>query len=354
MIKYFWLLILLLGLSAADKQTEDFSALAVGADAMGRGGAYYAASDSNQPLFQNYAFLNSQQQPRLAMSAFQMLNNLNYLTASVAFGNFAFGALHISDSSGYLRDERNNRLGGQIGYNDTTAYAALGWSNEYFGLGARFKYLSKTYTGLDVSAAGTALDLAGFGRLGFLTAGFVFNNLSGSGLLWTTGVQEALPSDYGLGLKAQVLDNVALYTDVNLADGDTLVHAGVEFKPPQILTLRLGLSQYVDFNANNEKIIDNKMTFGLGFNFRNLYLDYAYNPGRNFSDNITHYITLAWRFGVTPVKKRSVASRQELPEQREDAEDEETPQKVKKVKRTVTKMTETEKTQIEQLSHEPF
>ncbi|GBR74278.1 hypothetical protein NO1_1484 [Candidatus Termititenax aidoneus] len=303
MIKRLAILFLLLGsLALADdvKQTDEAGSLAIGADAMGRGGAYYAAERSAQPLFQNYAFLGSRQQPRLAMSVFQLLNELNYLTVSAAFGNFAVGALNISDSSGYLRDAQNNLVGGQISYSDTTIYGAFGWGAENFGLGARLKYITKSYSGLDITAAGSGADAAGFVKFGLLTLGFSLNNIVNNGLLWSTGTQEIFIPEQGFGLKLQALDNFDIYADAVLLDGDTLARGGVEYRLLPAVALRAGMAQYADTTEDGVKTLAAKLTAGLGLELFGVGLDYAYNPSEDFSGNVAHYFTLAWRFGSPP------------------------------------------------------
>jgi hypothetical protein len=367
LIKRLAILFLLLGLLAADdvKQTDEVGSLAVGADAMGRGGAYYAAEHSAQPLFQNYAFLGGRQQPRLAMSVFQLLNELNYLTVSAAFGNFAVGALNISDSSGYLRDAQNNLLGGQIGYNDTTVYGAFGWGAENFGVGARLKYITKSYSGLDVTAAGSGADAAGFVRFGLLTLGFSLNNVVNNGLVWSTGAQETFVSEQGVGLKLQALANLDIYADAVLLDGDTLARGGVEYRPLPGFALRAGLGQYADVDEDGIKTLAAKITAGLGLELFGVGLDYAYNPGADFDGNVTHYFTLAWRFGAapaapeepvkTPVKKEEKVQKVIEPPKvveppqppveqlEEEIIAEEEPKKVKKVVKKVIKVKKVKK-----------
>jgi hypothetical protein len=353
LIKRWAILFLLLGLLGADeiKQADDISSLAVGADAMGRGGAYYAAEHSAQPLFQNYAFLGSRQQPRLALSVFQLLNELNYLTVSAAFGNFAVGALNISDSSGYLRDAQNNLLGGQIGYNDTTVYGAFGWGAENFGVGARLKYITKSYSGLDVTAVGSGADAAGFVKFGLLTLGFTLNNVVNNGLVWSTGAQETFVSEQGLGLKLQALANLAIYADASLLDGDTLARGGVEYHPLPSLALRAGVSQYADTAEDGIKTLATQITAGLGLELFGVGLDYAYNPGADFSGDIAHYFTLAYRFGGSPVTAQAqgnpvkrppakekivekvIAPPHPIEELEKAAAEEQEPEEIKKVKK---------------------
>ena len=301
----------------AEVKIADTSAdtLVIGADAYGRGGTYLAASDSNHYVFQNYSFLNSRQQPRISLATFQLLDDVNYLTAAYTHGNFSFGFMNISDSSGYLRDENNNLLGSKISYNDSTFYAAYGLGNEILGAGIRLKYYSRAYSGVDASASGTAMDLAAFTNpVQYITFGLEACNLIGSGLQWSNDQQEEFLKSYGLGIRlklagpegllrmAQALD---IYLDTILNDDNSFCHFGLEYWCAQPLVLRLGLNQYLDVDSELRENLKYSFTAGLGFNWNDFYFDYAYNPG-DIAENVSHFFTLAYRFGkpVKPEKQR--------------------------------------------------
>ncbi|GBR76275.1 hypothetical protein NO2_0847 [Candidatus Termititenax persephonae] len=290
------------------KQAYGAEALLMGAEAIARGGTYIGAAESSQYIFQNYAFLGKPAPPRLAFSTFRLLNEVKHLTAAFSFGNFALGVLNIQDSAGYQRDNRNNLLGGKIEQVDNTVYAAAGLGNDTVGLGLRVKYLSKLYSGLNVSATGFGLDLAGFWQVGSVTFGLGLNNLAGGFLQWSTGAQEQLLPEYIPGLRWSINKQVALFADAAIIDGLTLAHGGVEYRPTESIALRLGANQYSDFEENQE-IVSIGPVAGVGLNLANLYFDYAYSPSNSLQDTVTHFFTFTCRFEPTTKTKKRVAGR---------------------------------------------
>jgi hypothetical protein len=272
------------------KQAYSFDLLARGADAVARGGAYLTSAENTQPVFQNYAFLHSQIEPRASLTVFRLLNEVGYFAAAYTLGNFSFGVLNAQDSSGYVRDAGNN-LGARITYQDTTFYGAGGWGAENFGLGARLKYYSKNYSAVDISASGLALDFSGFYRLDERWQfGAAVNNAGSSGLQWSTGLTEELPRTYELGGRCRALENLCFYAETTLQkDLPQLWRGGAELAAGEFVTLRAGFCQAKDL------LLTTNFTAGVGLRLDNVSLEYAYNPADDLSSSVTHFFTLSYR-----------------------------------------------------------
>jgi hypothetical protein len=285
----------LLAETTETKNTYDLDPLLIGADALARGGAYLAAPQSSHYVFQNYAFLGHVS-PRLSLSAFKLLNEVNYLDAAYSQGSFSLGFLSVQESGGYLRSAANQRTGGRIGFQDTTIYGAYGANFETFGLGARLKYRQKHFSGFSANASGTALDLAGFYQLNsFWGFGANLNNIVATPLDWSDGEREKFLPEYGLGAHFHPFSHVDFYTDVTLAENDPLWAVGADYWLGQNLVLRCGFEEAYDLQYEMETK-HFKFTAGLGFNLWGFYFDYAYNPGDNIAENFTHFFTLSYRF----------------------------------------------------------
>ena len=149
------ILLLCAAVSAEVKQAYGLDGLLGGADAAGRGRAYLAAGDNSSYIFQNYALLGRREPPRAALTAFKLLNEVNYLAVAYSQEAFALGLLNIQEHGGYVRDAQNNVTGGKIGYRDTTLYGAYGWQlKDNVLAGARLKYYSKAFSEIDGAAWG--------------------------------------------------------------------------------------------------------------------------------------------------------------------------------------------------------
>ena len=276
-------------LAAETKQAYSFDLLARGADALARGGAYLASAENTQPVFQNYALLGGQTAPRVSLTAFRLLDEVGYIAAAGALGNFAFGVLNAQDSSGYVRDAENN-LGARISYQDTTFYGAYGWRAENFGAGARLKYYSKNYSAVDISAAGQALDFSGFYRLDERWQfGAAVNNAIASGLQWSTGLTEELPRTLELGGRCRVLESLDFYAETTLQKEQAqLWRGGAELAAGELVTLRAGFCQAKDL------LLTTAFTAGVGLRLDNVSLEYGYNLTDDLSGSVTHFFTLSY------------------------------------------------------------
>ncbi|MDR1324214.1 MAG: S-layer homology domain-containing protein [Candidatus Margulisbacteria bacterium] len=324
--KYFIIFCLLCGLAIAEqKGTYGLEPLLTGADTYGRGGAYLAAEDNNNYVFQNYSFLNKRVTPRVALTAFKLISEINYLSASYSQDNFSLGFLTIQETGGFVRDSQNNLLGGRIGYNDTTLYGAYAFQFENFNLGVRAKYFSKYFSEVDTSAWGLSLDLAGYYEYGrYWTFGAALDNVVGTALQWTDDLQEKFPLALGVGGRFRAFgpagfwqewdwlrSQTDFYADLRLEERNSLFKTGVEYWPHEMIALRAGLAQYNDVQDGDD-VRPWKFTAGAGINWNGIYFDYAYNSGDDIAENITHFFTISYRFA--PPEKPATPEIEVIPE----------------------------------------
>jgi hypothetical protein len=308
--KTLWVLLLLpllLCSFAEQKETYGVESLLIGADALGRGGAYLGGQAGSSPVFQNFAARTG---ARVALTAFKLINEINYLSAAYAQDGFGLGFLTVQDSAGYQRDENNNLLGGQINYSDSTVYGTYALELGRLNLGLRLKYTSRIMTGID-SARGYSLDLgAGYSLNEYWSFGGELTNISFTALRWEDGLQEMFPVSGGLGASYSVFgreQKLNLYSDIYLESGGQRWSGGLDWRPVDMLALRGGFARASVWQDGTE-IQKLKPAAGLGLNLRGLTLDYAYSPDDSLAENVTHFFTLGYCFNSTGQPDASPAS----------------------------------------------
>ncbi|MDR1453945.1 MAG: hypothetical protein LBJ25_08250 [Candidatus Margulisbacteria bacterium] len=289
---------------AGTRQAIGLDALSVGADAMARGGAYLAAEQSGHYGFQNYAFLGRVSAPRFSLTAFDLISEVGYFSAAYSQNNFSLGFLRVQESGGELRDSAGNPRGGEISYTDSTLYGAYGLAIGHYSLGLRGKLQSKYFSEVDVSAAGLALDLAGaYQARPYLILGAELANILATELSWSNGLAENYGRSLGLGALFKIFgadgywsnyqQPLHVYTDLRAVETDYFWGGGVEYWLGRHIALRGGLKQTRDARGEqNAKVL--KFTAGVGFNYANIYFDYAYNSGDTVAENITHFFTVSY------------------------------------------------------------
>jgi hypothetical protein len=281
---------------ADDKETFNTESLLIGADAIARGGSYIAGSGGS-PLFQNFALSTP---PKFSFTAFTLLGELNYLSASYAQNGFALGLLTLQDSAGYNRDQFNNLTGGKIDYSDSTIYGSYGFTLGSLNLGLRLKYVSRALAEI-ASAQGYSLDFNSLYTLNeYWALGFAATNISYSSLRWADGRAEIFPTGAIFGAKYSVFgaeNKLDLFADLRFADSDFFNCLGLEWRPVPLFALRGGLTQVSVWQEDREiKLF--KPTAGLGLDLFGFSFDYAFNPDADLADSVSHFFTLGYTFGA--------------------------------------------------------
>ncbi|MDR2431181.1 MAG: S-layer homology domain-containing protein [Candidatus Margulisbacteria bacterium] len=330
-LKIIFIAILLACVCADNKTAYGLEDILTGADAAARGGTYLGETDNNSFVFQNYAAIADNPAPRVALTAFKLISEVNYLSAAYSQGNFGLGALTIREDGGKIRSSSNQISGGRISYSDTTLYGAyslpVDYAGEHFALGLRGKYSSRYFAGLGEAAWGLGFDAAGQYQYGdYWTFGAELNNLLATGLRWTSGETEFLPVSLALGAKFKAFgpegyywqkfeqQRLDFYADIRTADYDALFGAGAEFHATDYLSLRGGVRQVYDLWGDiGTKYL--RFSAGAGVNWRGFYLDYAYNPADDLAETLTHFFTLAYRFDLPKPEPEAEEPEKEIGEE---------------------------------------
>ena len=100
--------------------------------------------------------------------------------------------------------------------------------------------------------------------------------------------KESLPLNFQTGLEYAVIpENLKLLLDASkFIDNDIKIHSGVEWNI-NILSLRMGYNSLSD--------IGNGLTAGLGLKYKQIKVDYAFEPQGDFGDSHRFSMTIAFK-----------------------------------------------------------
>jgi hypothetical protein len=310
-LSFFTFYFLLFTLYSASFATTTFDplSLAVGARALGMGGACVAVADDGNALFNNPAALGEIDKVKLTSMSATLLDDVNYtvLGGILPFGDkFSVGVGYAgSFVSGIELRNGQGTLLSRSNYSNSSAIFAVGKKlSDQFSLGLALKYYFSEGTAMTAgNGQGWNLDLgvlqSGWNWLKFGVVGQ--NLLSASQINYQNGASEPLPLTIKTGTKLYLLGNgfdsaFASPLEVSLAaDADYFpqgsspltLHEGIEVSPVRSLTLRAGLDS-------------NSLTAGLSFRFAGLGFHYAYHPYGDFADNSVNYFSLSYDEGGFP------------------------------------------------------
>ncbi len=274
----------------------------VGARAIAMGGAFSGLANDATALSWNPAALAWLQRQELGFSyadRFGLQLNTSYLNYVQPVGeNHALGLDWFHES---YDDENNQGLGlksGQNRYGLAYAYrnniAFLQPFIKNSAIGVRGRYLSQD---IDADGApvlgvsGWAWDIGLLAPLGYgLRLGLVAQHLGGTKLTDDNGrSEEAFPAYYraGLAYKSPHIEGLTVTADI-----DDHLRLGAEYWWRGQLALRAGVKSVLD--SPDSRADATTPTLGLGFKYRFLQFDYAYE--RHPVLNATHYSTLSFAF----------------------------------------------------------
>ena len=145
--------------------------------------------------------------------------------------------------------------------------ASYAWPwGEQLGWGVTLKYHTQQL--FNASASGIAMDL-GLLWSSEVSIGMVLRNLVAAPMTWSTGHQDDFPRTGTLGVSHTLHgwgQECLTALDVDLQPSRTPVwHVGMEYKPVPAFAFRAGSD-------------DGQLTMGVGLNYANFRIDYAYLP----------------------------------------------------------------------------
>jgi hypothetical protein len=311
-----WLLVIgywsfvLMSLASAET-TFDPLQLAVGARALGMGGACAAVADDGNALFNNPAALGEIDKVKFTSLSATLLDDVNcsVLGGIIPFGDkFAVGAGYAGSfvSGIELRDSFGN-LTGRGNYSSSALVLAVGQklsSRSSLGLNLKY-YFSDGTTAASGNGRGWNLDL-GILQSGWnwLKLGLVGQNLLGSNqITYSGGTAETLPLTVKSGLKVYLMGSgfdsafdspleVGLFADADYFPQGSrapVAHEGIEISPVRSLTVRAGVD-------------GGNATAGISFRIAGLGFHYAYHPYGDFSGSAVNYFSLTYDEGGFPTE----------------------------------------------------
>lgn len=161
----------------------------------------------------------------------------------------------------------------------------LSYAREFgrISAGLSAKYLSEGLAGKGASGVGADVGVH-LGLSEVFSVGLKLENIIAPAVKWDTdsGITERVETDARLGSSLLLLDRKLLLTGDLLIKGDKTMDffAGSEYRLIKNLLLRCGL-------------FESRLTFGLGLNYVNLAVDYAYVKGNDYLDD-SHRLSLSF------------------------------------------------------------
>ena len=301
----------------AQAQVADPTSLGVGARALGMGRTYVAVAEDADALFMNPAGLATSGNPKLSTMYGSLMGDVNY---AVIGGVYPFGEksaigagfINASTSDIMLMNSDGSSAGaGRWGSSVMflSAGTALNQIKPFSNIkkdiliGASFKYFSTGGTGSndvasleDAAGTGYSADLGIlYPATEYLNLGLNLQNVLGSKVLRTSGVNEDLPMNIKVGGRICLLgrdgESYTIHNQRRLylnADYDmpqngreNITHLGMEFWPTGSFALRTGLD-------------GSNLTAGVGIRLAGLELNYAYHPFGDVQEDATHFFSIGY------------------------------------------------------------
>ena len=258
-----------------------FLKLSGGAKEIGMGGACLGSSKGVSALFLNPAGvinLNKTQASITYLSYVADINSgfLGYAKPSQKMG-YGIGIAYLNSGTIKRTDIDNNDLGTFFAQY-VSLQTALGIKpSPVLSFGGSLKLL---YAGIDTFwTVGGALDIGGLYYYKDLSVGGVIQNL-GLQIIAFDKKKDPLPLNFGIGLGYKLSEEIHTTLDVNKPiDNRFNFRFGVEWKIHKNFALRTGYnSMGKDLESGGGSDILAGLSFGMGVNYKDIILDYAYTP----------------------------------------------------------------------------
>ena len=261
--------------------------------ALGMGGAYAAAGQDAQSIYFNPAGLAAARKPEFGSMFAPQSNDETLWSLEYAQPLGAWGVAGV----GFIMHQVTNIEGRAsefavpfpIDSREGTALFSYGYApNPKWSVGATFKYMFQSFTGLPDNAEGVAFDLGAryrFESVQGLTAGAALQNIAGR-FRWSTGNVDPVLFIAKTGLAYPALPWLLTTADVDFrGDNAVRLHAGVE-ATYWLAALRAGVDE-------------TKPTFGVGLNTPDAKVqfrfDFAYEIDPTGLGDINRF-GFTWRF----------------------------------------------------------
>jgi hypothetical protein len=283
----------------AGTSAAQFLKLGAGARAAGMGETFAAVSDDSTAVYWNPAGLRQIKRKMFSFMHAVWFEDISYDWTSVAIPFQRGGVLGIGiqyTSYGSLKNTDESGIEhGSFHPNDTAANLAYAVSLGELAVGVTGKYISSK-----IKEKATAFA----GDIGFMykimnkkiSLGLVGQNI-GSKMKYVD-TEDPLPANIKLGAAYRVLrtmeNNFLVSCDINApVDNAPYYNAGIEYS--QKVVNVLGFALRAGYSTQSKDVDGLKgLTGGLGLEYRNIVLDYAFAPFGDLGD--THRVSLGVKF----------------------------------------------------------
>lgn len=274
----------------------------IGGRPSGMGGAQVGSAAGITAQYWNPAALASLEQQQIGAMHATWLEDLNYewigyakpISPKWGVGSVSIAYFHLPSLDGV--DDFGNPTGS---FNVSDMAFTVGLARPLgrgVSVGANLKAIRQNLA--DVSAMGPAMDFGASVKYRGTTFGGVVQNL-GPGLSFDGSPSYPLPRQIRFGASREVANGrVLLASDFNMpSDYYDDIRVGAEVRAHPNVSLRLGYRH--EFGTANDPATG--MSFGLGFNFQQLNVDYAMTPSNDFDD--VHRLSFGYSFGRGAVRE---------------------------------------------------
>jgi len=263
-----------------------FLRIGIGARAIGMGNAFTAIADDVSSIYWNPAGLSKLKYHEVLFMHTQWLADIKseYLTYAqpLKYGGYGFSILYL-----YTTDIRRSKLGEEQGsFNNYDSCISLAYSynpNSNISLGLNSKIIHRCLDTVNSNSFG--IDIGGLYKRGNLRVGAVLQNLG----LKTKFRHESdpMPINFKLGAGYELLEKtLTLAVDIDKPIDDNIsINLGAEYLYNNTIIGRIGYQFGRDIGG---------LTTGIGFNFSNYRLDYAFAPYDKLGN--THRVSLTLKF----------------------------------------------------------
>jgi len=288
----------LLHAGSPGKAAANFLKMGIGARGSAMGEAQTALVEDVTSLYWNPAGLSGLRFKEVSLMHYSLVENVRYQQAGLGlpldkWGAVAFG-LNLLDYGDIKSFDNNAIPTGSV--DASNLLLSAGWGKQIFGksnlrAGGTVKYLQSELAGFKASAPMLDLGLKfpyRSDKLRGLSFGAALRNI-GPDIKYDTE-SSPLPQHlvFGAGLSA-LGGNLNMALDfIHPNDGDAHIAAGVEYKLLKMIQLRAG------YNGNSD-FVGNGITYGMGLQFTQWNLDYAFVPFGDLGD--TNRVSVGIRFG---------------------------------------------------------
>lgn len=258
-----------------------FLKLSGGAKEMAMGGTCLGSSKGVNALFLNPAGVLQLNKPQASLTYLSYVADINsgflgYARPSEKIG-YGLGIAYLNSGSMKRTDMDNNDLGTFfVQYASLQTALGIKPSPDIF-LGAGIKFL---YATIDTFwSMGGAMDIGGLYIYKDLSVGIAVQNL-GLQLKVFDKEKDPLPLNFGIGLGYKLSEEFSTTLDINKPiDNKPNFKFGMEWRLHKGFALRTGYdSMRQDLKSGGGSDILAGLSFGMGIEYKEITLDYAYTP----------------------------------------------------------------------------